>query len=134
MLEARKRGVEIEIIVPGKTTDARLVQKASRHFWGELLEAGIKIYEFHPTMYHCKLVILDEVWTSVGSTNIDERALRLNDEANMNFYDPRFAREQIEIFKTDLTRSAPYTMVQWRQRTVGEKLSDWLASLLRSQI
>lgn len=134
LLEARKRGVEIEVIVPGKTTDARLVQKASRHFWGELLAAGIKIYEFHPTMYHCKLVILDEVWTSVGSTNIDERALRLNDEANINFYDQRFARDQIEIFKSDLMRSTPYTIAQWRQRSAGERLSDWLASLLRSQI
>lgn len=134
LLEARKRGVDIEIIVPGKSTDARLVQKASRHFWGELLEAGIKIYEFDPTMYHCKLVILDEVWTSVGSTNIDERALRLNDEANINFYDRSFARDQIAIFNFDVMRSTPYTIDQWRQRTVGERLSDWLASLLRSQI
>lgn len=134
LLEARKRGVAIEIIVPGNRTDARLVQKASRHFWGELLEAGIKIYEFEPTMYHCKLVVVDELWTSVGSTNIDERALRLNDEANLNFYDQSFARQQIELFKSDLTRSTPYTMAQWRQRSAGERLSDWLASLLRSQI
>lgn len=134
LLEARKRGVDIAIIVPGDRTDARLVQKASRHFWGELLEAGIKIYEFEPTMYHCKLVVVDEVWTSVGSTNIDERALRLNDEANINFYQPGFAREQIQIFETDLKRSRPYTMAQWRERPAGERLSDWLASLLRSQI
>jgi cardiolipin synthase len=69
LLEARKRGVDIEIIVPGDRTDARLVQKASRHFWGELLEAGIKINEFEATMYHCKLVVVDEV--RAGSGNLD---------------------------------------------------------------
>lgn len=134
LLEARKRGVDIEIIVPGERTDARLVQKASRHFWGELLEAGIKIHEFEPTMYHCKLVIVDDVWTSVGSTNIDERALRLNDEANINFYDREFARHQIAMFLSDLKRSTPYTITKWRQRPMSERFSDWLAGLLRTQI
>jgi cardiolipin synthase len=134
LLEARKRGVEVEILVPGEKTDARIVQKASRHFWGELLEAGIRIHEFEPTMYHSKLVVVDEAWTSVGSTNIDDRALRLNDEANLNSYEPRFAREQIAIFDADLKRSTPYTMGRWRDRPMGERLSDGLASLLRSQI
>ena len=134
LLEARNRGVDIEIIVPGERTDARLVQKASRHFWGELLEAGIKIHEFEPTMYHCKLVIVDDVWTSVGSTNIDERALRLNDEANINFYDREFARHQIAMFLSDLKRSTPYTITKWRQRPMSERFSDWLAGLLRTQI
>jgi cardiolipin synthase len=134
LLEARKRGVEVEILVPGEKMDARIVQKASRHFWGELLEAGIRIHEFEPTMYHSKLVVVDEAWTSVGSTNIDDRALRLNDEANLNSYEPRFAREQIAIFDADLKRSTPYTMGRWRDRPMGERLSDGLASLLRSQI
>lgn len=134
LLEARRRGVEIEILIPGSHTDARVVQKASRHFWGELLEAGIKFYEFEPTMYHCKLVIVDDIWSSVGSTNIDERALRLNDEANINFYDRSFAASQIAIFEADLRRSKSYTLAQWRDRTLMERVSDWLASLLRSQI
>jgi cardiolipin synthase len=134
LLEARKRGVEIEIIVPGARTDARVVRSASRHFWGELISAGVKIYEFEPTMYHCKVVIVDGIWTSVGSTNIDERALRLNDEANINFYDQRFAQKQIALFEVDLKRSTPYTMYQWQKRTFTEKLSDWLSSILRSQI
>lgn len=134
LLEARKRGVEIEIIVPGPKTDARVVRSASRHFWGDLLRAGVKISEFQPTMYHCKVVIIDGVWVSVGSTNIDERALRLNDEANINFYDERLARRQIQLFEADLSRSKPYTTSQWEQRGVREKVTDWLASLLRSQI
>lgn len=134
LLAARRRGVEIDILVPGETTDARIVRKASRHLWGEMLEAGIRIHEFEPTMYHCKLVVVDEAWASVGSTNIDDRALRLNDEVNLNAYDPAFAREQIAVFETDLKRARPYTLAQWQARSLWETFSDWLASLLRSQI
>jgi cardiolipin synthase len=134
LLAARARGVEIDILMPGELTDARLVRRASRHFWGELLEAGIRIHEFEPTMYHCKLVVVDEAWASVGSTNIDDRALRLNDEVNLNAFDPAFAREQIAVFENDLKRARPYTLAQWQARSLWEKLSDWLASLLRSQI
>ncbi len=85
-------------------------------------------------MYHCKLVVVDEAWASVGSTNIDDRALRLNDEVNLNAYDPAFARAQIAVFEADLKRARPYTLAQWRARSSWEQLSDWLASLLRSQI
>lgn len=134
LLEARQRGVEIDILVPGDKTDARIVQEASRRLWGELLEAGIRIHEFQPTMYHAKLVIVDEIWTSVGSTNIDDRALRLNDETNLNAYHAGFAREQIAIFNADLKRARAYTLADWQARPASERLSGWLASLLQSQI
>ncbi|KPF67365.1 cardiolipin synthase [Bosea sp. AAP35] len=134
LLEARRRGVQIDILVPGEKTDARIVQKASRHVWGELLEAGIRIHEFDPTMYHAKLVIIDELWTSIGSTNIDDRALRLNDETNLNAYHASFAREQVAIFEADLKRATPYTLAMWNERFIKERVSGWLASLFRSQI
>ena len=134
LLEARKRGVDIQIIVPGPQTDARMVRKASRHLWGDLLEAGIRISEYQPTFFHCKLVIVDDVWTSIGSTNIDNRALRLNDEANINLFDQRFANTQIDVFENDLAASRPYTFADWRNRSAREKFLDWLASLARSQL
>lgn len=134
LLEARHRGVQVEILIPGNQTDARIVRKASRHFWGELLEAGVKISEYQPTFYHCKLVIVDDIWTSIGSTNIDDRALRLNDEANINFFDRGVAVSQVEIFNRDLAASRPYTLADWQRRTANEKFSDWLATLTRSQI
>jgi cardiolipin synthase len=134
LLEARHRGVQVEILIPGNQTDARIVRKASRHFWGELLEAGVKISEYQPTFYHCKLVIVDDIWTSIGSTNIDDRALRLNDEANINFFDRGVAASQVEIFNKDLAASRPYTLADWQRRTANEKFSDWLATLTRSQI
>jgi cardiolipin synthase len=133
-LEARKRGVEVQIIIPGSQTDARIVRKASRHLWGDLLQAGVKISEYQPTFFHCKLVIVDDIWTSVGSTNIDDRALRLNDEANVNLFDQRFANTQIAMFDKDAAASKPYTFADWQNRSATEKFSDWLSSLARSQI
>ncbi|MGN6096465.1 MAG: phospholipase D-like domain-containing protein [Bosea sp. (in: a-proteobacteria)] len=134
LLEARKRGVEIQIIVPGPHTDARIVRKASRHLWGDLLRAGVKIREYQPTFFHCKLVIVDDIWSSVGSTNIDDRALRLNDEANINLFDREFARSQMALFDADAAASRPYTLSDWQNRSSSEKFSDWLSSLARSQI
>ncbi|MCU4179100.1 phospholipase D-like domain-containing protein [Bosea sp. BH3] len=134
LLEARKRGVDIQILVPGSQTDARIVRKASRHLWGDLLQAGIRISEYQPTFFHCKLVIVDDIWTSVGSTNIDDRALRLNDEANINLFDRQFAATQAALFDKDAAAARPYTHSDWQNRSANEKFSDWLSSLARSQI
>ena len=78
------------------TSIQKIVRRASRSLWGPLLEAGVEIYEYQPTMYHVKVVIVDEVWTSVGSTNFDNRSFRLNDEANLNILDAEFASGQVE--------------------------------------
>src|SRR6185503_18770981 len=94
LVSAQRRGVRVEIIVPGRHTDATVVRKASRSRWGDLLEAGIALYEYQPTMYHTKVMVVDDLWTSVGSTNFDNRSFRLNDEANLNILDAQFALEQ----------------------------------------
>src|SRR6185295_14483555 len=84
LVAARKRGVDVQIIVPGPQIDSELARAASRRGWGPLLEAGIAVHEFQPTMFHCKVLVIDDVWTSVGSTNFDNRSFKLNDEANLN--------------------------------------------------
>ena len=86
----RARGAR-RIIVPGGHIDTEVVRKASRANWGELLAAGAEIHEFQPTMFHCKMLIVDQLMVSVGSTNFDNRSFRLNDEANLNVYDADFA-------------------------------------------
>ncbi|MBX3584283.1 MAG: cardiolipin synthase B [Rhizobiaceae bacterium] len=134
ILDARRRGVTVEVIVPNHLTDVPLVRKASRHFWGELLEAGVRIHEFQPTMYHPKVLIVDDVWTSFGSTNFDERSLRLNDEASLNVYGADFTATQIDVFEEDLRRSREITLQEWQARPLREKVTDWLASWLRSQL
>ncbi|MDG4853906.1 MULTISPECIES: phospholipase D-like domain-containing protein [unclassified Mesorhizobium] len=134
ILDARKRGVAVDVIVPNSLTDVPIVRKASRYFWGKLLEAGVRIYEFQPTMYHPKLLIVDDVWASFGSTNLDQRSLRLNDEATLNVYGKEFARTQIDLFNEDLKRSRQISLAEWRSRPMREKFTDWLASTLRAQL
>lgn len=134
LVGARERGVEVEVIVPNELTDVPIVRKGSRHFWGELLRAGVRIYEFQPTMYHPKILIVDAVWTSFGSANFDERSLRLNDEASLNVYGTNFTSSQIDIFEADLQRSRQISLEEWEARPLSQKLADWLASTMRSQL
>lgn len=134
LIDAKRRGVEIEVIVPNHLTDVPIVRKGSRHFWGDLLRAGVRIFEYQPTMYHPKLLIVDDVWASVGSANFDERSLRLNDEASLNVYDRDFTTTQIDMFAEDLLRSREITLAEWEARPLTEKITDWLASTLRSQL
>jgi cardiolipin synthase len=133
-VQALKRGVTVRIIVPGHHVDSDVVRRASRARWGELLEAGAEIYEYQPTMFHCKVMIVDEIWTSVGSTNFDNRSFAVNDEANLNVYDREFARLQMRIFEQDLARSRRITLEEWRNRPWLEKLWEHASSVLGSQL
>jgi cardiolipin synthase len=134
LVEAQERGVQVEIIVPGGHIDTAVTRRASRSQWGPLLAAGIKIYEYQPTMFHCKVTVVDDRWTSVGSTNFDNRSFRLNDEANLNAIDRNFAEEQSRIFDADKQASRQVTLQQWRSRPWQEKAVEWLAGLLRKQL
>jgi cardiolipin synthase len=109
LVEAANRGAKIEIIVPGKKIDQKLVRAASKRHWPELLKAGIKIYEYEPTMVHVKLMIVDDKFVSVGSGNFDNRSIRLNDEANLDVLDSDFAAQQTRLFEIDKGRSHEVT-------------------------
>jgi cardiolipin synthase len=132
LVTARKRGVDVEIVVPGTKIDSELTRKASRARWGDLLGAGVEIYEYQPTMYHCKVMVVDDLWVSVGSTNFDNRSFRLNDEANLNVFDADFARQQIRDFEADRARSRRVTLEGWKKRPLSEKIMEHAAALLRS--
>ena len=134
LLDARRRGVRVEIIAPGPITDAGLVRRASRAKWGPLLEAGARIYEYQPTMYHAKVVVVDDYWVSVGSANFDNRSFRLNDETNLMVFDESFARAQAEVFAEDRARSKEVTLEEWRGRSVTERLEEMVAWVLRRQL
>ena len=134
MIKAMKRGVKIRIIVPGPFTDADTVSNASKANWGGLLDAGARIYEYQPTMYHCKVMVMDGRMTSVGSTNFDQRSFSLNDEANLNVYDEAFALEQTRIFEQDLLQSRQFTAAEWHSRPVWDRFKERLASLFSSQL
>ena len=130
LVSAMQRGVKVKIIVPGRHMDVEVVRRASRGLWGDLLQAGAEIYEYRPSMFHCKMIIVDELLVSVGSTNLDERSLRLNDEANLNIYDHDFAREQIVTFEQDLQRSRRVSYEDWRQRPLQEKVLEIITATL----
>jgi cardiolipin synthase len=134
LLAARKRGVRVEVITPGPHTDQTLVRRASRSRWGPLLEAGVKIHEFQPTNFHCKLMVVDGLWCSVGSTNFDNRSFRLNDEANLNIHDAGFAHQLEELFAEDKRRSREISLTEWQHRPMKEKLLEHAMGLLRSQM
>jgi cardiolipin synthase len=108
---ALKRGVRVRIIVP-----------------------GAHIYRYQPSLFHCKMMIVDGYLTMVGSANFDNRSFRLNDEANLNIYDHDFAAHMTQIFEQDLGRSRETTLTQWRQRSWTRKVKDWLSSLTSSQL
>jgi cardiolipin synthase len=134
IVEAAKRGVRVRIITPGKRIDTHTVREASRACWGDLLAAGVEMYEYQPTMFHCKLIVVDEYLVSVGSTNFDSRSFKLNDEANLNIYDRDFARRQTAIFDDDVAQSKRITLDDWRRRSLPEKLLERVAALLDSQL
>ena len=107
---------------------------ASRARWGELLEAGVQIAEYEPTMFHVKSMVVDECVVSVGSTNFDNRSFRINDEANLNIFDAALALRQIEIFGADWKKSKRVTLDAWQRRPLREKVLERIASLVRSQL
>ena len=134
LVEARRRGVRVRLITPGPITDSETVRTASKATWGDLLEAGGEIHEFQPTMFHCKVMVVDGFLTSVGSTNFDSRSFRLNDEANLNIYDEDFAAAQTRDFENDLKRSRRYTLQDWKDRPVWQRWAEAATLLLRSQL
>ena len=134
LLEALRRGVKLRIVLPGAHMDESLVMHASRAKWGSLLEAGAQIYEYQPTMFHVKVMVVDGLWTSVGSTNFDSRSFSINDEANMNVYDAAFAGRQIEIFENDIEHSRRVTLREWQARSWWTRSLDIAATALDSQL
>jgi cardiolipin synthase len=125
--------VKIEIIVPGKKIDQKLVRAASKRHWPELLNAGIKIYEYEPTMVHVKLIVVDDVFASVGSGNFDNRSIRLNDEANLDVLDRQFAAEQTRFFEMDKRQSHEVTLEELRGLHFANPF-DQVAGLLSPQL
>ena len=133
-IAARTRGVRVRILLPGPWIDTEAVRLASKATWGPLLQAGVEIHVYQPTMLHTKLLIIDNELVSVGSTNFDPRSFRLNDEANLNVYDSTFATHMTSVFEGDLKNGMRYTYDMWRRRPLGEKLVEKLLRPIRSQL
>jgi cardiolipin synthase len=134
LVAARRRGVDVEILVPGPILDAQIVRRASRVMWEPMLEAGVRIYEYQPTMYHTKVMVVDDIWSSVGSTNFDDRSFRLNQEANLNVHDSAFGAAQAAVFARDRAQARQITLEAWRRRSLWERFQERLAGMFRKQL
>ncbi|HLL15183.1 MAG TPA: phospholipase D-like domain-containing protein [Pyrinomonadaceae bacterium] len=129
----RERGVEIRIVVPGQKSDHALTRNSSRRLYGDLLEAGAKIYEYAPTMMHAKTLVVDGIWSVVGSTNFDNRSFGLNDEVNLAACDEKLAARITEDFERDCAESAPVSYEEWRRRPIFERVHELFGMLLERQ-
>jgi cardiolipin synthase len=129
----RERGVEVTILVPGAKSDHLLTRRSSRSLYGDLLLAGARVYEYQPAMIHAKILIVDGVWSVVGSTNLDSRSFGLNDEVNVAIPDRAVAARLAQDFEQDIARSLPVSYEQWKGRPILEKITERLGWLLFNQ-
>jgi cardiolipin synthase len=131
LVAACRRGVKVQVIVPARN-DSKIGRAASRSRWGALVDAGVEIFEFQPSLFHCKEMIVDDVFVSAGSVNFDNRSFRINDEANINVLDRDFAARQVEVFESDKAHSSLLTAAELHRKPWYAKAADRAAGLLRS--
>ena len=131
--EARARGVRIVVLLPG-AIDNNIVRHASRAKFGELLESGIEIHEYQAGLLHAKTMIIDGIWATVGSTNLDGRSLARNDELNLVVYSRDVAGQLESVFAEDLTYSRQIHYEQWRRRSPFDRLLELLSLPIRREL
>lgn len=133
IVEAAMRGVKIEVLAPG-VIDWNVVRRAARSRWQRMMDAGVEFWEYQPAKMHNKIMIVDDVWVSTGSVNFDDRSFRINDEANINVYDPEFAKRQVEVFEADKLKSVKIDPVKFKKRPLLERIYENICNLFRSQL
>ncbi len=133
LIQARQRGVRVVLILPG-AIDHNLVRQASRAELGRLLKAGIKVYEYKAALLHAKTMVIDSMWSTVGSTNLDRRSFELNEELNLVVYDRDIARRLELVFEADLQQSREVTYQQWADRGIFSRFLELLSIPVRDQL
>jgi cardiolipin synthase len=131
LIAARRRGVKVEIMTPG-VIDANVVRRASRARWNELMDAGVIFYEYQPSLFHCKVMIVDDVWVTAGTVNFDDRSFRINDENTLEVWDRPFAAEQIAAFEADKQKCREIKPGEYKARPWYVKAAEQAASYFRA--
>ena len=124
--DAARRGVDVKIVLPG-TTDTSLTVNAGRYYYSELLKSGVKLYERRDVLLHAKTAVIDGVWSTVGSTNMDFWSFSSNDEVNAVILNKEFAEEMEKMFAGDLAQSHEIRLKEWKRRPVLNKIKEWFA-------
>ena len=133
LLQSRQRGVRVVLLLPG-AIDHNLVRQASRSQLGRLLQAGVQIYEYRAALLHSKTMVIDSIWATVGSTNLDRRSFELNEELNLVVYNADVARRLERVFEDDLGQSRPVTYEQWKDRGFMSRFLEMLSIPVRGQL
>src|SRR5688572_20561039 len=133
LVRAARRGVAVTLLMPGRWNNHPLTRLGSRRRYGTLLEAGVAIHEYQPAMMHAKVMVLDGLWSVLGSTNFDHRSFGLNDEVNVAVLDRALAARLEADFAADLALSAAIRLEDWRRRPLGERAFALLARVLERQ-
>jgi cardiolipin synthase len=134
LVEAAERGVHMRILVPGSHIDKELVRTAGRAAYDELIDAGIEIYEYCPTMLHAKTLTVDEIWSSVGSVNFDNRSFQLHDEVTLCVQSERFAGQLHEVFERDLEDSERIQPEKWVERPITQRAQESVTKYARREL
>src|SRR5262245_17363174 len=133
LVQAAQRGVRVTFLVPA-VSDHPLVRHAGRRQFGKLLEAGIEIYEYTAALLHAKTIVIDGMWATVGSTNLDYRSFRLNDELNVVTYDAGFGAELEKVFQEDLKYARKLNLEAWRDRGIKGRIMEFMAMPIESAL
>ncbi len=134
LANAVQRGVDVRIMVPGPVTDSALVKHAGHYYFTALLRAGVKLYIYNRTLSHQKVMIIDGLWSLVGSTNLDDRSIYINDEASAGVIDPAVAKQLKAAFAHDLENSTEVRLGPWRSRSIWHRLLDWSSYLANGEL
>jgi cardiolipin synthase len=128
VMERARAGLDVRLLLPGEHTDAKPIRWASHAYYQELLDAGVRIYEFQPTFMHAKLLVVDGRWSVVGSANMDIRSKELNEENVLGILDPKLAHAIEQAFLADLGRSREIRAEEWRQRSWWARVLERVAA------
>jgi cardiolipin synthase len=124
LVKAVERGVTVEVMVPGRHIDLPMVRLASWSHYGELLKGGVKIYEYRGTMMHNKTMVVDGLYSTIGSINFDSRSMNRNAEESLAFYDHGFAQKMESMFEEDRNRCHQITFEEWDHRGLGQRMAE----------
>jgi cardiolipin synthase len=131
LLAAQRRGVDVRVLTVSNKTDVKTTWYAGRTYYEKLLEGGVKIYEYQPTMMHAKTMVVDGIWSYVGSMNFDNRSLSFNDESLLVALDPAVGAQMDSIFMDDIKLSQEIKLDEFRKRPLSNKILEWCAQKLR---
>ena len=134
LVKAVQRGVDVRLLLPGPHNDQPMTESAGRTAYGKMLEGGVKIFEYQPTMIHEKSMVIDGLFSMFGSSNLDARSSEINEEIDVVVYDEQFGREMERSFAKDLAQSREYTLEEFKKRSLWERTTEWLMLPFRSQL